>query len=546
MVKSIMRKCDNLNGIWDFAYCGETRPEYPFATSEFMPVPGCYDLMEPHCGKRGFAVTRRKVFAGGLVKLFIDGAGLDGEVFWDGKSVGTIKYAYLPENFVFDAGEEKEHELAIVLCNKYNEVFEPYFDFHGYGGIYGDVTLTSIPAEYIHSVMISTEDYLTGKIRVRASAAENFTGKAELIFDTGFVAAAEFAGGAMDVEVTLPEFKLWSEKSPNLHQLTIKTAADEITETFGIRQIKLDGRNILVNGEKIKLVGFNRHESHPQTGAAMPPQLIAADLRMLKNGGFNYVRGSHYAQRKTLLDLCDKMGIYVWEETLGWDFKAPKLHSPEFQAAQLDQAGKLTVSSFNHPCIIIKGYLNENESEKPETRVIIQALYDKIRSIDPHTPITFASNRYEKCVCTDIVDIVAMNPYPGWYDSKWGCINSNDRVKPRLKELSDAMPKDKPFLVTEIGAEALLGFRDPLKTYWSEEYQAELLSECVEYALENDDCAGISIWHFADTRSYVSGPHIFGRARGFNNKGILDEYRRPKLAWNAVTALLAKNKDQNK
>ena len=142
----------------------------------------------------------------------------------------------------------------------------------------------------------------------------------------------------------------------------------------------------------------------------------------------------------------------------------------------------------------------------------------------------------------DIVDIVAMNPYPGWYDSKWGCINTNDKVKPRLQELSDAMPKDKPFLITEIGAEALLGFRDPLKTYWSEEYQAELLSECVEYALEHDDCAGISIWHFADTRSYVSGPHIFGRARGFNNKGILDEYRRPKLAWNAVTALLADKK----
>ncbi|MBE6374933.1 MAG: hypothetical protein E7050_00565 [Lentisphaerae bacterium] len=536
-----MRLTENLNGIWDFSYFGDDKPGYPFATTEVLCVPGCYDLMEPYCGKRGYAVYKRQVFTGGLVDLFIDGAGLDGEVFCDGKSVGVLKYAYLPEHIIFDAGKEGCHEIAIVLCNKYNEVFEPYFDFHGYGGIYGDVTLTRIPADYIHSVMISTEDYLTGKLRVRASAANNFSGKAELIFDTGYSTCAEFADGAMDVEVTLPEFKLWSEKTPNLHTLTIKTATDEVTETFGIRQIKLDGRNILINGEKIKLVGFNRHESHPEIGAAMPPQLIAADLRMLKNGGFNYIRGSHYAQRKTMLDLCDKMGIYVWEETLGWDFKAPKLHSPEFQAAQLDQAGKLTVSSFNHPCIIIKGYLNENESEKEETRVIIKAVYDKIRSIDPHTPITFASNRYEKCVCTDIVDIVAMNPYPGWYDSKHGCTSTNDNVKPRLKELSEAMPKDKPFLITEIGAEALLGFRDPLKTYWSEEYQAELLKECVEYALDNDDCAGISIWHFADTRSYVSGPHIFGRARGFNNKGILSEYRQPKMAWYTVKELL-KNK----
>ena len=537
-----MRYTETLNGVWEFAFYGNTQPVPPFVTPEFTVVPGCFDLMEPHCGKRGYAVVKRKVFAGGTVKLFIDGLGLKGEIFWDGRNIGSAPYAYMPESFVFDAGLEDWHELAVVMDNRFNEDFDPFFDFYGYGGIYGDVTLTRMPETYIRRVMISTEDYKNGTIRVQASVAGNYSGSACLVFDTGFVKEVTVSNGTYDETFSLPQFKLWSDEEPNLHTLTFMTGSDEVTETFGIREVRTEGRNILLNGKVLKLVGFNRHESHPQTGAAMPPQLIAADLRMLKKGGFNYVRGSHYAQRKTLLDLCDKMGIYVWEETLGWDFKAPKLHSQEFMDAQLDQAEKLTVSSYNHPCIIIKGYLNENESEKPETRVIIQALYDKIRSIDPHTPITFASNRYEKCVCTDIVDIVAMNPYPGWYDSKYGCINTNDRVKPRLQELSDAMPKDKPFLITEIGAEALLGFRDPLKTYWSEEYQAELLSECVEYALEHDDCAGISIWHFADTRSYVSGPHIFGRARGFNNKGILDEYRRPKLAWNAVTALLADKK----
>ena len=131
-----------------------------------------------------------------------------------------------------------------------------------------------------------------------------------------------------------------------------------------------------------------------------------------------------------------------------------------------------------------------------------------------------------------------MNPYPGWYDSKTGVNSTVDRVKPRLRELSDAMPKDKPYLITEIGAEALFGFRDPLKSYWSEEYQAELLRAAAEYVLENDDCAGLSIWHFADTRSYTNGS-IYGRARGFNNKGILDEYRRPKLAWTVVAGMVA-------
>lgn len=536
-----MRNVENLNGIWNFAYYGETLPVYPFKTPEFMSVPGCYDLMEPNCGKRGYAVVTRKVFTGGLVQLFIDGLGLEGKIYFDGKEVGCAKYAYMPETYTFDAGKEGEHELSIVMCNKYNEVFEGYFDFYGYGGIYGDVTLTRIPEEHIEYVRINTEDYKSGTIRIQSGLSYKFNGKARLLFNTGYEKTIEFVNGTSDVTFALPDFKLWSDKEPNLHTVTLLTEKDSLTETFGIREFVACGRKLLLNGEEVKLIGFNRHESHPETGAAMPPQLIAADLRLLKNAGYNYVRGSHYPQRKSFLEMCDKMGIFVWEETLGWDFKAPKLHSEEFLAFQLDEAEKLTLQNYNHPCIIIKGYLNENESEKEETRKIIKALYDKIRSIDKHTLITFASNRYEKDVCMDLVDVIAMNPYPGWYDSEFGVNSTIEKVKPRLRELSDALPKDKPYLITEIGAEALLGFRDPLKSYWSEEYQAELLKECTEYAFENEDCAGLSIWHFADTRSYTNGKHIYGRARGFNNKGILDEYRRPKLAWNVVSGIVAKN-----
>ena len=93
----------------------------------------------------------------------------------------------------------------------------------------------------------------------------------------------------------------------------------------------------------------------------------------------------------------------------------------------------------------------------------------------------------------------------------------------------------------EMGPEALLGFRDPLKTYWTEEYQAELLVKVFEYVTQTD-CSGVSIWQFADTRSYVSGSRIFARARGFNNKGIVDEYRRPKLTWNELQNFLRKTK----
>ena len=69
--------------------------------------------------------------------------------------------------------------------------------------------------------------------------------------------------------------------------------------------------------------------------------------------------------------------------------------------------------------------------------------------------------------------------------------------------------------------------------------QAELLLKVFEYVSQTD-CAGVSIWQYADTRSYVSSSRIFARARGFNNKGIVDEYRRPKLAWNELQKFLCK------
>ena len=527
-----------LNGIWNFHYSDTEANAMQSPRKQVMIVPGCFDLIEPYCGKRGWAAYSRTIRTGGMNLLEIDGAGICGKVFWDGVLLGELPFPYMPEEFYIQAGEEKEHELTVLLENHFNDQFHPDFDFFGYGGIYGDVTLTRIPDEYISKVHISTEDYRKGKIRVRAEFSNGKTTPVELSFDTGFRKQAFFENGKLDLTLELPSFKLWSCEHPELHRLTLSAGNDKIETGFGIREFSASGRKLLLNGKPVKLYGVNRHESYPSTGAAVSPQMAAYDLNLLKNAGYNFVRGSHYPQRKTTLDLCDRLGLLVWEEALGWGIPAEDLASEDYVKSQLEQVGRMTCRSFNHPCVVMRGFLNETVSQYPETRSVIKALYDKIRSIDEHTLISFSSNQYEKDCCTDLVDIVSMNPYPGWYDANYETISTIDKILPRLKKLSAALPQDKPFLITEIGGEALFGFRDPLKTYWSEEYQSELLTEVMKYVSRNDDCAGVAIWLFADTRSYVSGPHIFVRSRGFNNKGIVDEYRRPKLSWHRLTDFL--------
>ena len=100
-----MRNCANLNGAWDFSFAAspcEGNIPGGVKYEGTISVPGCFDVMTPWFGKRGTGFFRRFVQTGGLVQLSIDGLGIEGEVFWDGKSVGSCPYAYMPEKFTFE------------------------------------------------------------------------------------------------------------------------------------------------------------------------------------------------------------------------------------------------------------------------------------------------------------------------------------------------------------------------------------------------------------------------------------------------------------
>ncbi len=100
---------------------------------------------------------------------------------------------------------------------------------------------------------------------------------------------------------------------------------------------------------------------------------------------------------------------------------------------------------------------------------------------------------------------------------------------------TDTEGKGKPFLITETGAGAIYGYRTPAKVKWSEEYQAEALEQQITAVFEQEGCSGIYIWQFCDVRVCDSWFSI--RPRTMNNKGIVDEYRRPKLSYEVVKRL---------
>lgn len=116
--------------------------------------------------------------------------------------------------------------------------------------------------------------------------------------------------------------------------------------------------------------------------------------------------------------------------------------------------------------------------------------------------------------------MISYNLYPLWYNDTPVNEYLNDLYAWIQNETEGA---GKPFLVTEIGAGGIYGYRAPHHPKWSEEYQAETLRKQISTILNYKDCVGLYIWQFCDIR--VSDEWFNNRPRTMNNKGIVDEYK---------------------
>ena len=96
--------------------------------------------------------------------------------------------------------------------------------------------------------------------------------------------------------------------------------------------------------------------------------------------------------------------------------------------------------------------------------------------------------------------------------------------------------------MSEFGAAAIYGHHTFDNLRWTEEYQAKLLSYCIELFLSREEYAGTFIWQFSDIRT--AKEMGLNRARSFNNKGIVNEYRKPKMAYGAIKELYGKLKEE--
>ena len=545
-----------LDGIWDFVFVGDSDLDRldpaTLAFTDRMAVPGVFDASPAYAGRRGVACYHCLVTVspGVTSQVHFGACGFNTRVFVDGQLVGACDLPYSGFAVTVPASDQAQRSLVVAVDNRFDPerqfLFEPWYDFYGYGGIYRPVRWLELPAAWwIERARISTRDLATGTIAVEVLLGGAVPASVPLrlacddapLVDHGLVAVS--AGRAV-VEMQVPDPRPWSPDSPVLHHLRIEAGDDAVVERFGLRTVVVDGPRLLLNGAPLKLKGYCRHEAHPQFGPALPPEQMVQDLQLMRAMGCNFIRGAHYPQDQRFLDLCDELGFLVWEEALGWGHQDQQWSRPGFRAANLAQIEAMIHNSYNHPCIIMWGFLNEGGSHLPETRSLYEDCFAVVRAADTTRPVTYASNRIfdgGHDAHFDLADIIALNTYPGWYAMEKDEPRPLAEIVPFLDHCRQTVATlgqgDKPFLISEIGAAALYGWRDPLQAHYSEEYQTDYLETVCREVMTNPAILGVALWQFCDCRTYA-GARALGRPRTFNNKGSFDEYRRPKAAVRVV------------
>lgn len=554
-----IRYLTSLDGLWDFAFSPDGHDRQPSQYNSSMAVPGCWDASIEFALQRGVGCYRRqfRVPEDGRYLLRFDGVANDAAVFVNGEHLCSHYGPHTP--FVspairLNAGP---HTLEVKADNRFgdhNTLLQEKCGWYCYGGIHRSVYLERLADVRIERLTgrVLAVDETTARVRLSAELrnySDTFQSRSlSLFFDHLDEAQLEVELEPRQTKEISREFALldiqpWTPDNPALYTLAAVTQDDDLRERFGVRTIECRERNILINGEPVKLRGVNHHDYQPNSGYTNTLEQIKYDLDLIKQLGLNFVRTSHYPKDQLFLDLCDEMGLMVFEEATGWQNGPEEMRTNRFRDQCSQCIEEMVKTHENHPSIIIWGLLNEVRSEYDDLRPVFEHLINRFHELDPTRPVTYATNRLlfmgteKQDKMLDLVDILCPNLYNRWYENIVGPENGDpaDYLERQLANFDEQGLSDKPVIIGECGAGAQLGCHRIDRRRWSEEMQADIVQEIIEVYGKHPRIAGYAIWLFADTA--CSENEEMGRPGSHNCKGLVDEYRRPKMAFYKVDEL---------
>lgn len=317
------------------------------------------------------------------------------------------------------------------------------------------------------------------------------------------------AGGEAEAKITnvIKAPLLWSAEKPHLYTLLLEIGQQDGTKEYktihhGFRKVEIQNQAFLINGQKVKLKGTNRHDFAPDNGWAVPRETYLKDILLMKRYNINAVRTSHYPDDPYFYELCDIHGIYVMDEAdvethgIGMPMDLTSMdmdnkdvfpgNNERYFPAVLDRAERMVLRDRCHPSVIIWSLGNESGHGEAFVR-----MYQHIKSLDRSRPIHYweassdCSDIYSKMYLpADAVDLLAKGEDVSPDKLDVGDFVQSSPLASAMFNISAILVQERPIILCEY-AHAMENSLGNFKEYWE-------VFKC------HDNIIGAFIWDFVD------------------------------------------------
>ncbi|MDG0819312.1 beta-glucuronidase [Staphylococcus equorum] len=568
------RSIIDLNGIWDFKIEGvddQIDVTRPLDTDLVMAVPGSYNDqgvtsdIRNHVGnvwyERTFTIPN--VLRNERVVLRFGSATHKATVYIDGKEVTSHQGGFLPFEVDFDSEfGSGQHRLTVCVNNildettlpvgEYSETINndgkiikknsPNFDFFNYAGLHRPVKIYTTPKVFIEDIEIVPEVLENcAKVQYKVTTNEAVPTIVVKLRDEKDNIVAETSGAEGIIEVDNPH--LWQPLNAYLYHLEVTLldndqVIDTYAERFGIRSVEVREGQFLINGEPFYFKGFGKHEDAYYSGRGMNEVTNVLDFNLMKWIGANSFRTSHYPYSEEMMRLADEQGIVIIDETtaVGVHLNFSAILSgtttrDTFKEIGTKEAHEAVIKDLierdkNYACVVMWSVANEPASTEKGAKAYFEPLVNLARACDPQqrpvTIVTILTSQPDTCEVQDLVDVLCLNRYYGWYTQSGDLEAAKEALRTELDGWSEKQP-GKPIMFTEYGADTIAGMHAINDELFTEEYQTRYYEANHEVIDNYPQFIGEQTWNFADFETSSGIIRVQG-----NKKGIFTRERRPK------------------
>src|SRR5579859_2287329 len=355
------------------------------------------------------------------LSLEFDGVFRDAVVVLNGIYLGRNSSGYAP--FRFDITDFARYGEKNVLVLRVDATEHEGWFYEGAGiyrhawlvktsplhvaqhGVYVTSKLTGDSAQISIATEVANESDSVQSFRL-TQAIFDAAGKQIATADSDAASLSPWTTQTISQTLRVENPSLWSLENPHLYRLVTTvagagTAVDRCETTFGIRTIYFDpDKGFFLNGERVEVKGTCNHQDHAGVGSALPDRIQYFRIARLKEMGANAYRTSHNPPTPAFLDVCDRLGMLVMDET--------RMMSSSREG--LSQLERMMRRDRNHPSIFLWSLGNEEpEQGTPRGARIAATMKRLARRIDPTRPVTVAMNGHWGAGYSKVVDVQGFN-----------------------------------------------------------------------------------------------------------------------------------------